>query len=197
MSPPLGREPAIASQLAALVVMGETAQLPGNVTPVAEYNVWADPEAARVVLGSRAPITMVGWDISRLYATFAPDDAAGLRAVGTDLAHFSVDIQRVLDEFARQRSPLAGFDLPDPIAMAVALDPAVATEAGDFFVAVETGGEWTRGQTIVDRLGVTGRRPNARVVLAADRERFLELLYRAVAREPAATAAARLGLPPK
>src|SRR5439155_21482542 len=151
----LAREPALASQIASLVVMGGTAELPGNVTPVAEYNVWADPEAARIVFASGAPITMVGWDISRLYATFAPEDADRLRGVGTELARFCVDIQRVLDEFARQRSRLAGFDLPDPIAMAVALDPAVATETGEFFVTVETGGEWTRGQTVVDRLGVT------------------------------------------
>ena len=67
-------------------------------------------------------------------AVFAPEDSERLRRVGTDLASFCVDIQRVLDDFARRRMGLAGYDLPDPIAMAVALDPAVATEARELCV---------------------------------------------------------------
>jgi hypothetical protein len=83
-----------------------------------------------------------------------------------------VDIQRVLDAWARENTRLAGFDLPDPIAMAVALDPSVATGARRLFVAVETGGTWSRGQTVVDHLGVTGREPNVEVVTEASRGRF-------------------------
>lgn len=174
------RDPSIAGKVAGCVMMGGTGRGPGNVTPLAEYNVWADPEAAKVVFESGMSLTMVGWDISHEYAVFGPEDSARLREVGTPLAEFCVDIQRVLDAWARGNTRLAGFDLPDPIAMAVALDPSVAIGTRRLFVAVETGGAWSRGQTVVDHLGVTGREPNVEVVTEASRGRFLEILHAAV-----------------
>ena len=174
------KDRSIAGKVQNCVMMGGTGQDPGNVTPVAEYNVWADPEAAKVVFESGMPLLMVGWDISWKYAVFAPEDSAKLRSVGTPLAGFCVDIQATLDAWAKENTHLAGFDLPDPMAMAVALDPTVATQTRHLFVAVETGGEWSRGQTVVDHLNVTGREPNVEVVTEVSRERFLEVLYAAV-----------------
>ena len=174
------KDRSIAGKVRNCVMMGGTGRDPGNVTPVAEYNVWADPEAAKIVFESGMPLTMVGWDISWKHAVFGPEDAARLRGVGTPLAEFCVDIQATLDRWAKENTHLAGFDLPDPIAMAVALDPSVATQTRRLFVAVETGGEWSRGQTVVDHLNVTGREPNVEVVAEASRERFLQLLYAAV-----------------
>jgi purine nucleosidase len=171
-------DPDFASKLRSLVMMGGTSDAIGNVSPVAEFNIWADAESAALVFGSGAPITMVGWDISRHYAVFAPDDAAELRALGP-LGEFSVDIQRTLVEFALEHTRLAGFDLPDPIAMAVALDPSVATDLRRVHVAVERRGELTRGQTVVDHDSRFGA-ANADVVFAASRERFLELLHDAL-----------------
>jgi purine nucleosidase len=104
-----------------------------------------------------------------------------LRAVGTPLATFCVDIQAALIKFATETSGLDGFDLPDPIAMAVAIDPSIVTESKRLFVAIETGGVWCRGQTVVDLLGVTGRNPNVDVVVDVSRARFLEMLHEAVA----------------
>jgi purine nucleosidase len=174
------RDPSIASKVASCVVMGRIGRGHGNVTPVAEFNIWVDPEAAKIVFESGLPLVMVGWDMSYRFAVFGPEDAATLRAIGTPLATFCVDIQATLDVFAREVSGLDGFDLPDPIAIAVALDPAVATETEHRFVAIETSGEWCRGQTVVDVKGVTGRPPNTTIVLEASRERFLTLLHDAV-----------------
>ncbi len=180
----LSKDRSIAGKIERCVMMGGTGRGPGNVTPVAEYNVWADPEAARMVFESGMPLTMVGWDVSYGYAVFDADDSARLRGVGTPLAKFCVDIQAVLDAWAKENTHLAGFDLPDPIAMAVALDPAVAKETRRLFVAVETGGAWSRGQTVVDHLGVTGGEPNVEVVAEASRELFLDLLFAAVGDRP-------------
>src|SRR3954452_24089031 len=162
-------EPSIAHDLAALVVMGGTSDHRGNITPVAEYNVWADPEAAKIVFASGAPLTMVGWDISRLFAVITPDDGAELRALGP-LGAFSVDIQRTLIEFCRTQTLLYGFDLPDPIAMAIAIDPSIATRVERLHVAVETWGELTRGETVVDYRG-TSPPANVEVVVEASRGR--------------------------
>ncbi|WP_245901053.1 nucleoside hydrolase [Deinococcus yavapaiensis] len=175
------RDPSISHKVAACYVMGGTGQMHGNITPVAEYNIWADPEAAKIVFASGLPLTMIGWDVSWQFAMFSPRDIATLRDVGTPLARFSVDIQAVLDRWARENTQIEGFDLPDPIAMAVALDPAIVTEARRLFVDVETRGELTTGQTVVDHIGTTRRAPNVYVVLRVDRERFLAMLHAAVA----------------
>ena len=170
--------PEAAQQLRSLVVMGGTSDHRGNITAVAEYNVWADPEAAGLVFESGAPITMVGWDISRRFAVITPSDADGLRSLGP-LGAWSVDIQRTLVEFCREHTLLDGFDLPDPIAMAIALDPEVATDVRRLHVAVETQGELTRGETVVDYRGRT-EAANVDVVLEASRERFVALLGNAL-----------------
>jgi len=166
--------PEIATELGSLVVMGGTSDHRGNITAAAEYNVWADPEAAAIVFESGAPLTMVGWDISRTYAVITPQDAEEFRALGT-LGAFSVDIQRTLIEFCREQTLLDGYDLPDPIATAIAIDPAIATTMRRLHVAVETQGELTRGATVVDFRG-TAQAPNADVVLEASRDRFVALL---------------------
>jgi purine nucleosidase len=171
----LARHPEYAGRLREIVIMGGTGDGLGNVTASAEFNIWVDPEAAAVVFSSGARLVMVGWDISRRFATFDEEAATDLRTAGR-LGDFSVDIQRVLTNFALTSTGLAGFDLPDPIAMAVALDPSVATDTRLLNVVVETRGEFTRGATVVDHTGYTGRPKNTHVVLEASRERFVELL---------------------
>jgi len=174
------RDPSLAGKVSNCVIMGGTGRGHGNVTPVAEYNIWVDPEAAQIVFESGMPITMVGWNVSYTYATINEAETDRLRAVGTPLATFCVDIQAALIKFATETSRLDGFDLPDPIAMAVAIDPSIVTKSRRLFVGIETGGVWSRGQTVVDLLGVTGRNPNMEVVVEASRERFLEMLHESV-----------------
>jgi purine nucleosidase len=175
----LTRDPALASMVNECVVMGGIGLGHGNVVPAAEYNIWVDPDAAKIVFESGLPITMVGWDISQKYATFDDAQAEELRSLSA-LGEFCVNIQQGLRRFGIEKLDLDGFDLPDPIAMAVAIDPTVAKVTKHLHVAIETKGELTRGATVVDHLGITGQEPNARVVLAASRERFLHVLYDAV-----------------
>lgn len=174
------REPGIAKLPKEVIMMAGTGQGPGNVTPLAEYNVWVDPEAAKIVFASGMPLKLVGWDVSRGYAVITPEEAQAIRAIDTPYARFVVDIQAALSRFCRTVTRLEGFDLPDPITVAIALEPEIATVSRRLFVDVELGGEWGRGQTVVDHLGVTGRDPNVEVVLEADRGRFLDLLNRTV-----------------
>lgn len=70
--------------------MGGTSDYYGNITPVSEYNIWADPEAADAVFTSTVPKLMIDWDISRKYATFNDTDAAELRAIGTERARVAI-----------------------------------------------------------------------------------------------------------
>jgi purine nucleosidase len=170
-------DPSLPGMVKAYTMMGGIGQGYGNVSELAEYNIWADPEAARIVFESGLPITMVGWDISRLYAAFDAAESARFRGIGTRLAEFSVDIQGTVNAFAQAETQLVGYDLPDPIAMAVALDAAVATDVQHLPVTVDSLSPLGRGQTVVDHLKMSGKAANTQVVLAADRARFLDLMY--------------------
>lgn len=173
------REPELADKVARCYVMGGIGAGHGNVTPTAEFNIWVDPEAAKIVYESGLPITMVGWDISWQYATFDAEQADEIRRIGTPLAEFVIDIQKTLTDFSMRENALAGFDLPDPITMAAAIDPTVC-HYDRYRVDVTRGEGLARGITVVDRLGVTGREPNVDVAVNADREVFVELLRRSV-----------------
>jgi purine nucleosidase len=174
------RDPSLPDRIPRTVVMGAVADHIGNVTPVAEYNMWADPHAVDVVLRSGLALEFVGWDISRHYAVIEPELAAELRAIGTDRARFAIDINAVVAEFCATETKLAGFDLPDPIAMACAIDPAVAVETRRLNLRVETESELTRGVVVMDLLGFTDLATNATVVTGADRQRFLAMLSTAL-----------------
>ena len=173
------RAPEIASMIERCVVMGGIGSGHGNVTPVAEYNIWVDPEAASIVFRSGLPITMVGWDISRISAVIDPGTARRLRGIDTELARFAIDIQGTLAEFTASVTKLDGFDLPDPIAMAVALDPSIAATRRTH-VEVVVGDGPGRGQTIVDHLPREGRPANVEVVTAVPAELFLTQLETAL-----------------
>lgn len=173
-------EPGLVGALKRLVVMGGTAVLPGNITPLAEFNIWVDPEAAHRVFTSGLQVEMVGWDISVAHAVIDDALAAELRTLGP-LGELAMDIQGPVRRFCREHSGLDGFDLPDPIAMAVALEPDLPTKEAHLFVDAIPGDGPARGQTLVDVRGALGKAPNCRVIYAADRERFLGRLRRTLA----------------
>ena len=160
-------ERGVAPLLDRVVIMGGTSDDVGNVAPKGEYNVWADTASAQAVFTSGARITMVGWDISRKHAVFEPSDWDELRALGP-LGAFSVDIQRTLIEFCMTTLHKESFDLPDPIAMAVAIDGRVAAQTVRARIDVDQ----ETAQTVLHDDG----EPQVDVVVAASRERFVALL---------------------
>lgn len=174
------KEPSIAEKVKLCTIMGGVGSGYGNITLVSEYNIWVDPEAAQIVFRSGMNIQMVGWDISRNHAFFTDEDIAALRALDTPMAHFTVDIQKTPYAFTSSTSHIPGFELPDPIAMAVALDPEVATLVKHLYAEVVAGEGVTRGQTVIDHAGTYKDKPGIAVVLEASRERFLKVLYEAI-----------------
>ena len=156
------RDPSVAGRVGRCVVMGGNPCCVGNVTPAAEYNVWCDPEAAEIVLRSGMPVELVGWHLCRGPAALDRDDIAAARALRTAAADFAVDCNATAAAAYHRQTGEHGISLPDPVAMAVALDPAgVVTAASDHAVRVEGHGDLTRGQTVVDQLGVSGDARNA------------------------------------
>jgi purine nucleosidase len=159
----LKREPGIVANISRCVVMGGAACCEGNVTPAAEFNIWVDPEAARAVFLSGLPIEMVGWELSRYDAVLDSADIERVLALKTPLAEFAIGCNGRAREAYLEQTGEHGISLPDPIAMAVLLQPELVLEASDHFVEIETKSELTRGMTVVDRLDVTGDARNERV----------------------------------
>ncbi|MFN8529149.1 MAG: nucleoside hydrolase [Anaerolineae bacterium] len=135
----------------------------GNVTPAAEYNIWVDPEAARMVFHSGLPIEMVGWELGRLDATVSPAEIDEIRAIGTPLAAFAMESNLSAQEAFALQGGGGMMPLHDPTAMTIALDPSAALERSLHYVDIETQSELTRGMTVVDRFGVSGDERNAAV----------------------------------
>jgi len=187
------REPGIAASVSRCVVMGGNPCCEGNVTPAAEYNMWVDPEAARVVLRSGLPVELVGWHLSRGAAVFDAGDIVQTLAFDTPLARFAVECNSRAQDAYRMQTGETGISLPDPVAMSIALDPTICTSMSRHHLDVEVASELTRGMTVVDRLGVAGDErnravwgsvldsvPRAQVVWSIDTVRWKQALYRAL-----------------
>jgi len=150
----LAKRPDIAKKVSRCVVMGGAPCCEGNVTPAAEYNIWVDPEAARIVLRSGLPAELVGWQTSRGDAVLNEADIANILGFNNALAHFAIECNSHARHAYKVQTGEDGISLPDPVAMTIALDPTVGTQWSDHYVDVEIQSELTRGMTVVDRLNV-------------------------------------------
>ena len=153
--------------------MGGAPCCEGNVTPAAEFNFWVDPEAARVVLRSQLPIELVGWQLSRGAAVVNAAETKEILALETSFAHFSIHSNSTAATAYKTQTGEDGISLPDPIAMAILLDPSLALVASDHYMDVQVDSGITRGMSVIDRLGVATDERNRAVwgdVLAQGRK---------------------------
>ena len=173
----LARHPDAAARLARVVLMGG-AIAEGNVTPAAEFNVWADPEAARRVFESGLDVTMVGLDVTHK-ALVRREHGERLRAsgrVGTMVAEL-LDFYGV---FHRETYGFDGSPIHDAVAVAHVAAPGLV-ETAERHVAIETQSDLCRGRTVVDLWRRTDNEPNAHVAIDVDPERFVSLLLERIA----------------
>lgn len=186
----LEREPGIIGKIGRTVVMGGNPCCEGNVTPAAEFNIWVDPEAARIVLHSGLRVELIGWQLCRGEAVLGPAELDAMRSWNTPLARFAIESNSYARQALMTQTGEDGICLPDPVAMGIALDATIATAWGAHYVDVETRSELTRGMTVVDRLNVAcdernrdtwssliERPPNARVCWSIGVPRWKQLLF--------------------
>jgi inosine-uridine nucleoside N-ribohydrolase len=150
----VSREPKLAALVARCVVMGGAPCCEGNVTPAAEFNIWVDPEAARIVFGAGLAIEMVGWQLCRGEAALGLQDINRVLALKTPLAEFAILCNSTAQQAYLKQTGEHGISLPDPVAMSIALNPALCTSSSTHYVDVEISSDLTRGMTVVDRLNV-------------------------------------------
>lgn len=170
-------DPTITAKVKRLWIMGGSNNFIGNVIPAAEFNFYVDPAAAKIVFDAGFNITMVGWEICVKHGYMPERDIEAVRQMETPLSRFYLDVNRAAYRFNREKGGIQGISHPDSIMMSMAIDNRVMTRSARYHVDVEHRSELTRGYSSVDVLGITGKAPNAEVCLAADYERFREMLF--------------------
>ncbi|MGE5271248.1 MAG: nucleoside hydrolase [Thiohalocapsa sp.] len=168
-------DPGIAAGIAELVLMGGGSR--GNVTPAAEFNIQADPQAAEIVFDSGVAITMVPLDVT-LTVRSTPERVASIAALGTRCGAAAAQLLGRRRALAQPPMPMH-----DPCVIAYLLQPQ-AFAARDVNVAIETGRGVTFGMTLIDWQGVSGRPANARVLETADADALYRLLAERLAALP-------------
>ena len=189
----LAKKPEIAAKVGRCVIMGGAPCCEGNVTPAAEYNIWVDPEAARIVMRSRLPVELVGWHLSRGDAVVREDDIARILGYNNSLAKFAIECNSHARQAYKVQTGEDGISLPDPVAMSIALDPSISTHWSEHYIDVETQSELTRGMTVVDRLNVAAddrnqavwapvleKKSKAKVCWTMDNQRWKDALFSAL-----------------
>jgi purine nucleosidase len=157
------RDPSIATKISRCVIMGGAPCCEGNVTPAAEFNIWVDPEAARIVFASGLPIEMIGWQLSRNEAVLNANDIDRILALDTSFAAFAINSNSTAARAYSEQTGEPGIALPDPIAMAILLEPTLSLSSTSHSVQIETASPLTRGMTVVDKLNISGDQRNSPV----------------------------------
>jgi inosine-uridine nucleoside N-ribohydrolase len=183
----VSKDPSIAGLVRNIVIMGGSIG-GGNVNGAAEANIYNDPEAAQIVFNAGWMVTMVGSDVGER-TLITRKYLAQLQSSPGPQSDFVAQIA----DFYLTRSEKSGYSgaaMYDPLAVGIAFDPTLGT-LKEMHVDVETRGEFTRGETVANRMGsmennvlhgdhyeiegVIQQKPNARVCLASDADRFLNL----------------------
>ena len=176
------REPRLAHHLDRVVTMGGAVGL-GNWTPSAEFNIYADPEAADVVFRAGIPVTLVPLEVTH-QAIATPQVMERIADLGNRVARLVVELIAYFEETYRRVFGFAHPPVHDPCAVAAVIDAGVmATRELSVLVDLDSG--LSRGRTVVDVYRRSGRPPNVEVGLELDPDRFWDLMIGALARYPA------------
>lgn len=171
------QQPTILEKIPEIVIMGGTHHI-GNSTPAAEFNIWVDPEAAKVVVNCQRPIRMVPLDATHK-ALISLDDCRQLRRLGTPAAIAAATfIERRVEGYNKYQ-PMAQRDaapVHDALAVCAVIDPTVIkTEL--IHVDVETKGELTDGRTVCDFGNRSGKEPNVHFAVDVDLPKFKTMMF--------------------
>ncbi len=168
------KEPKIIPKIKEIVLMGGGTF--GNWTPAAEFNIYVDAEAAKVVFESGVPISMFGLDVT--HQAIATDDIVKeLSEIDNPIADFVIELLKFFSETYKEVFGFAGPPIHDACTVAYLIDPSIF-QMNHVRVDIETKGEFTYGMTVVDTLETTGKEPNVHFAYQLDSDKFWDLMTR-------------------
>lgn len=186
----LQKDPSIAEKVKEAYILGGAFRIYGNITPVTEYNIWADPEAAKIVLNSGMKITLVPLDIceNNQFADgmLTRDHLADIHYEGSGaVAEYITDKFPIYIDIWREFFQLGGFPMDDVITLALAANPELCEYTEEVFVDVELEGEIARGQTVAYFGRQIVRNPkrenkNTRIAKSIDGKKFMNLFVKTI-----------------
>lgn len=161
-----------------IVIMGTAGLGAGNVTPVAEFNIWQDAEAAKIVVESGLEeIIFVGWDACLGDSMLNPQEIDKIRT-GSELGKFAIDCNRCLLEMNRERFGDYYLDMADPSAMAAALYPECIDQCEKYYCEVDVSNGPSYGSVLVDSNFFSGKEPNVFICSKLDAQKYKEYIYK-------------------
>ncbi|MCE9884309.1 ribosylpyrimidine nucleosidase [Obesumbacterium proteus] len=170
-------QPAILPKIREIVLMGG-AYGTGNFTPSAEFNIYADPEAARVVFTSGVPLVMMGLDLTN-QTTCTADVISRMKKVGGPAGELFSDIMSFTLKTQYENYGLAGGPVHDATCIGYLINPD-AFKMQDMYVEIDVNNGPCYGRTVCDELGVTGKQPNTKVGMTIDTKWFWDLVEECV-----------------
>ena len=173
------KQPDIVNHIAEVVMMGG-AITQGNVTPSAEFNLYVDPHAAKVVFEAGMKLTMIGLDVTHTVLT-TPSRLSTIQTIGTPVAIAAAGMLAFYGVEEAIRLGIPGSPLHDPCVIAYLLQPDLF-EGQDAYVEVEVSSPLTLGRTVVDTENALGRPANAHVIRTANADGFYQLLIESLKR---------------
>lgn len=175
------KAPEIAADIKHIWIMGGVNNRLGNMNVSAEYNFYVDPEAARIVLNASTAKTMVTWDASLDFGVMYEEDIEEIQALNTKGSKFFLDINSFVREFELAKRGIDGITCTDSLLVAVAAVPELMLQATEYYVDVETQGQFARGYNIVDWEEEFKREPNCRVAERISSQGFKDQLVNLLA----------------
>ena len=167
-------EPRIIEKINRIVLMGGSYQL-GNMTPAAEFNIFADPDAAHIVFSSGVKIVMMGLDLTR-QASATKEVVEKIKSLNNKASKLFVDL---MEFFAASQKNVYGWSAPpvhDPTTIAYIIDPE-CIEVKPMFCEIELWSERSYGRTLCDYFGILKKEPNVDVAVKLDFDKFWNLVY--------------------
>jgi len=170
----IDREPGILPKIKEIVLMGGARKEAGNITPSAEFNIYVDPEAAKLVLQCGRPIVMMSLDVTHQVLT-TQERVDTIRNIDSSIGERIAALIEFYERYDEEKYHLDGAPLHDPCTVAYLLKPELF-KFKNVNVEIETGGTFTCGATVVDYWKVTDRIPNVQWAYEVDDEGFFDLL---------------------
>jgi len=171
------KAPDIKKNIKEVVLMGG-AVYDSNMTPGSEFNIFVDPEAAREVFLSGLPITMVGLDVTNK-SLMSFEQTEEMSSWGGKISSIVGPLMKFFAQANYDYFGIKGAPIHDALTVATLVNSDVV-ECENYFVDIETMGELTRGQTVADVYGVTGKEPNCKVAMKVNNDLFVSIMMDAI-----------------